>query len=181
MIAAQRFLQPISAPGTHHLQRMTLSWWRRRAHRGVRRSDFELYLAPCVDCLLAVVLFLLSLFAQRHACLEAGTRLPSATHVEPLAEGPVVVVSDHDVRVDGVLVAVSTDVVANGRVTHLGALYDVLKNKRELWRTVHPDAVFPGRVMLYVDRQVPALLVKSLFQTAGKAGYPEVGLAVWHR
>jgi biopolymer transport protein ExbD len=57
-------------------------------------------------------------------------------------------------------------------------LFNLLKNKRELWKQVQPNKPFPGVVVLQVDQEVPALVVKSVFQTAAFAGYPNVSFMV---
>jgi biopolymer transport protein ExbD len=57
-------------------------------------------------------------------------------------------------------------------------LFNVLKNKRELWKQLNPGKEFSGIVVLQVDRKVEALVVKSVFQTAAFAGYPNVSFMV---
>ena len=59
-----------------------------------------------------------------------------------------------------------------------GGLFTLLKNKRELWKQVQPNKPFPGVCILQVDQNVPALVVKSVFQTAAFAGYPNVSFMV---
>ena len=54
----------------------------------------------------------------------------------------------------------------------------MLKNKRELWKQMHPSKDFPGVVILQIDQNVPALVVKSVFQTAAFAGFPNVSFMV---
>ena len=55
-------------------------------------------------------------------------------------------------------------------------LHNILKNKRELWKQINPKGDFPGVVVMQVDHRVTALVVKSVFQTAAFAGYPNVSL-----
>ena len=57
-------------------------------------------------------------------------------------------------------------------------LFNLLKAKRELWKSVQPDKPFPGVVILQIDENVPAIVVKSVFQTAAFAGYPNVSFMV---
>jgi hypothetical protein len=85
------------------------------------------------------------------------------------------------VSVDGSPVAETDDIVAGGRLTRLDDLFNVLKNKRELWKELNPGAEFPGVVQLEVERNVPALVVKSAFQSAAYAGYPQVSFVVKRR
>ena len=49
---------------------------------------------------------------------------------------------------------------------------------RELWKQINPGRPFPGVAVLQVDRKVPALVVKSVFQTAALAGYPSISFMV---
>ena len=57
-------------------------------------------------------------------------------------------------------------------------LFNLLKSKRELWKQVQPNKPFPGVVILQINQAVPALVVKSVFQTAAFAGYPNVSFMV---
>ena len=64
------------------------------------------------------------------------------------------------------------------RLQRVDELFNILKNKRELWKQLNPGKDFPGVIVLQVDRKVQALVVKSVFQTAAFAGYPNVSFAV---
>ncbi|MFP6687416.1 MAG: biopolymer transporter ExbD, partial [Polyangiaceae bacterium] len=68
-----------------------------------------------------------------------------------------------------------------GRMQKVDKLFEMLKRKREMWRSFHPNKRFPGVCILQVDRDVPALVVKSVFQTAAFAGYPNVSFMVQKR
>lgn len=82
---------------------------------------------------------------------------------------------------DGVPAGSTVDLVQAGRLTRLDGLFNQLKAKRDLWRQLHPGEDFPGVVVLQVDRSVPSLVVKSAFQTAAYAGYPNVSFLVKQR
>ena len=60
-------------------------------------------------------------------------------------------------------------------------LFDLLKRKRELWKSFNPNKAFPGVCILQVDENVPAIVVKSVFQTAAYAGYPNISFMVRKR
>jgi len=64
------------------------------------------------------------------------------------------------------------------RLQRVEELFNILKNKRELWKQLNPGKDFPGVIVLQVDRKVQALVVKSVFQTAAFAGYPNVSFMV---
>ena len=57
-------------------------------------------------------------------------------------------------------------------------MFAVLSAKRALWKQLHPGDTFPGAVVLQVDQDTPAIVVKSVFQTAALAGYPSVSFMV---
>jgi hypothetical protein len=63
----------------------------------------------------------------------------------------------------------------------LDELFSVLKTKRELYKQINPGKDFPGVAVLQVDRQVEAVIVKSVFQTAALAGYPNISFMVQNR
>ena len=57
-------------------------------------------------------------------------------------------------------------------------LFNILKSKRELWKQTHPNKDFPGVAMLQIDQGIKAVVVKSVFQTAAFAGFPNVSFMV---
>ena len=54
----------------------------------------------------------------------------------------------------------------------------MLEAKRALWLSVAAARPFPGVCVLMIDQDVPAVVVKSVFMTAARAGYPEVSFMV---
>ena len=64
------------------------------------------------------------------------------------------------------------------RLQRVDELFNVLKQKRELWKSLHPGKDFPGVVVLQIDQDVQAVVVKSVFQTAAFAGFPNVSFMV---
>jgi len=68
-----------------------------------------------------------------------------------------------------------------GRLQKVDELFDLLKRKRELWKSFNPNKTFPGVCILQVDENVPAIVVKSVFQTAAYAGYPNISFMVRKR
>ena len=64
------------------------------------------------------------------------------------------------------------------RMQRIDDLFNILKSKRELWKTTHPNKEFPAVVVLQVDQDVQAIVVKSVFQTAAFAGFPNVSFMV---
>jgi hypothetical protein len=64
------------------------------------------------------------------------------------------------------------------RLQRIDELFNILKAKRELWKQTHPGKEFPGVVVLQVDQNVRAVVVKSVFQTSAFAGFPNVSFMV---
>jgi biopolymer transport protein ExbD len=156
-ILARRFRSPISRPGPRLFRDLPLRFLKGALGRRARQTGFELPLVSLVDCLLCLILFLLTRFSADAECPE------------------------RQILLDGVPAGSSLDVVQGGRLTRLDGLFNQLKAKRELWRQLNPGRDFPGVVVLQIDRKVPALVVKSTFQTAAYAGYPNVSFLVRKR
>ncbi len=175
-----RFVAPIAPPGARLLRRTPLRFLVANRRRGRRGVGFELPLISFIDCLLCIVLFLLGSFSANAECPERQ-RVPSAENAGPNVDAPVVAVTRGSILVDGSPVATLEEVANRGRLTRVDGLFDALKNKRELWKQLNPGSDFPGTVILQVDRTVPSLVVKSAFQTAAYAGYPNVGFLVKQR
>jgi biopolymer transport protein ExbD len=154
----------------------------RFARRAGRRRllGFELPLISFVDCLLCLILFLLTSFSADAECPERQ-KVPSAHNTEASSEAPVVSVTQRLILLDGVPAGNTQELLDAGRLTRLDELFNQLKAKRELWRQLHPAEEFPGIVVLQIDRRVPALVVKSAFQTAAYAGFPNVSFLVKQR
>jgi len=176
-----RFLSPVAVPGPRLLCRSALRFVRLRSGRGRKALGFELPLVSLIDCFLCLVLFLLGGFAPASDCLELRQLVPRADHALPMVEAPVVAVTPFQIRIDGVPAGDTVALLDAGRLTRVDGLFDVLRSKRELWRLLNPGRAFPGIVVLEVDRRVPALAVKSAFQTAAFAGYPNIRFMVQKR
>ena len=85
---------------------------------------------------------------------------------------PVVDVDHERVSLDGVVVASTADLAKANRVLKVDGLFEALRARRLA-------AEGTGKVaLLRVAPEVPAVVVKSVFQTAAFAGYPDVQFAV---
>jgi hypothetical protein len=106
--------------------------------------------------------------------------LPLAIHGLPLPDEkvPVVSVSGGKIHLDGAAVDDPSAIVAAGRPQRVDGLWNPLKAAREQWRAAHPGAPFPGVVLFAFDKSAPALVVKSVFQTAAFVGFPNAQFAV---
>lgn len=86
----------------------------------------------------------------------------------------MVAVTGTQILVDGVPAGSTRAIEDANRLQRVDELFNILKNKRELWKQINPGKEFPGVAVLQVDKRVPALVVKSVFQTAAFAGYPNI-------
>jgi biopolymer transport protein ExbD len=139
-------------------------------------------LIPFIDFLLCIVLFLLASFsASGELPIDKSITLPSAENVEDMKEAPMVAITGTQILVDGVPAGSVRAIEDANRLQKVEQLFDILKAKRELWTQVHPGKAFHGICILQVDVEVPALIVKSVFQTAAYAGFPNVSFMVKRR
>jgi hypothetical protein len=128
--------------------------------------------------LLVTVLFLLNSFSASAECPERPSKITAAVNVEAMLEAPMVSVGQGTILVDGIAAGSARAIVEGGRMTRLDELGHLLEQKRALWKSVQPNKPFPGVVVLQIDHDVPAVVVKSVFQTAVSAGYPSVSFMV---
>ncbi len=146
---------------------------------GGRPTNVSLALIPLIDFLVVVVLFLLMSFsASGEVPLDKNTKLPSAENTVDMVDAPIVAISGTNILVDGAPAGSTRPIEDSGRLQKIDDLHNILKNKRELWKQINPKGKFPGVVVMQVDHRVPALVVKSVFQTAAFAGYPNVSFMV---
>jgi biopolymer transport protein ExbD len=147
-----------------------------KGHRGVGAA---LNLVSFIDFLVVTVIFLLMSFsASGEISVDKNVKLPKAENVEDTIDAPMVAVNGNQILVDGQLAGSTRAIEELGRMQKIDELFNMLKAKRELWKQVQPNKPFPGVCILQIDQNVPALVVKSVFQTAAYAGYPNVSFMV---
>lgn len=95
-----------------------------------------------------------------------------------MTDAPIVAITGTQILVDGTAAGSTRTIEEANRLARVDELFNILKNKRELWKQVNPGKEFPGVALLQVDRKVPALVVKSVFQTAAMAGFPSISFQV---
>jgi len=179
-MAFHRFVQPIERPGKVLLQHIPLRFVQKKVGgHGQRAVNTEIPLIPFIDFLLCIVLFLLASFsATGELPIDKNVKLPNAENVIDMTEAPMVAITGTQILVDGTPAGSTRVVEEANRLQRVEELFNILKNKRELWKQLNPGKDFPGVVILQVDRKVPALVVKSVFQTAAYAGFPNVSFMV---
>jgi biopolymer transport protein ExbD len=170
----------IHTPGRRLLFKIPLKFvWNKVSGHGSRSPNAALNLVSFIDFLVVTVIFLLMSFsASGEITVDKNVRLPKAENVESIIDAPMVAVNGNQILVDGTLAGSTRAVEELGRLQKIDELFNILKAKRELWKQVQPNKPFPGVCILQVDQNVPALVVKSVFQTAAFAGYPNVSFMV---
>ena len=146
---------------------------------GARSTNASLSLTSMIDFLVVTVVFLLMTFsASGETPVNKGVTLPKAEHTLDMLDAPIVAVTGSQILVDGNPAGNTRAVEDSKRLQRIDELFNHLKQKRELWKQLHPGKDFPGVVVLQVDQNVQAVVVKSVFQTAAFAGYPNVSFMV---
>jgi len=147
---------------------------------GGRALSASLNLTSMIDFLVMIVVFLLMTFsASGEIPMDKNVKLPKAENTIDMVDAPMIAVNGSQVIVDGTAAGSTRAIEEAGRLQRIDELFNILKSKRELWKaTSGTNRAFPGVCILQVDQMVPALVVKSVFQTAAFAGYPNVSFMV---
>ena len=173
----------ITKPGPRLMHNIPLNFvWQKVAGHGGRNVNSALNLTAFIDFLMVTVIFLLMSFsASGEVGVDKHITLPSAENVEAVIDAPMVAVNGNQVLVNGNLAGSTRAIEDRGSMGKVEELFEMLKRTREQWKSFHPTKPFPGVCIIQVDENVPALVVKSVFQTAAYAGYPNVSFMVRKR
>lgn len=171
---------PIHEPGKRLLHDIKLKFVNEKVTGGGRRSTAAgLSLTSMIDFLIVVVVFLLISFdASGEKPVTKGVRLPDAENTQDMIEAPIVAIAGSQILLDGKSAGNTRGVEEQKRLQRIDELFNVLKQRRENWKAMQPNKEFPGVIVLQIDQDVPAVVVKSVFQTAAFAGYPNVSFMV---
>jgi hypothetical protein len=132
-----------------------------------------------IDFLVVTVVFLLITFsASGEVPTTKGVKLPDAENTLDMIDAPMVAVTGSLILVDGSPAGNTRTIEDNKQLRRIDELFNILKGKRETWKQLHPGKEFPGVVVLQIDQDVQAIVVKSVFQTSAFAGYPNVSFMV---
>jgi biopolymer transport protein ExbD len=152
---------------------------RKVAGAGHRSTNASLSLTSMIDFLVVTVVFLLMTFsASGETPIAKGLNMPKAENTLDMMDAPLVAVVGSQLLIDGSPGGNTRAVEESDRMQRIDELFNVLKAKRELWKQTHPNKDFPGVVMLQIDQNIKAVVVKSVFQTAAFAGFPNVSFMV---
>jgi biopolymer transport protein ExbD len=151
-------------------------------HAGGRRSiTAGLSMTSMIDVLVVMTVFLLLTFSASDHSPSRATGVPTAVNIDELVDAPLIDVRADAVVVDGNVVATQGELSAfamRGQVTRLEKLFATLKAKHELAVQLAPGREPPTHVILAIDGDVPAGLVKSVVMTAARSGYPSIDFMV---
>jgi len=154
-----------------------------RTQAAPRRSgQVTLSMTSMIDVFVVLTVFLLLSFTTRDecGCIQRDlSQLPAAGEVQELLDAPTIHVGGQAMLVDGVPVATAAELGAFGeRVGRLDGLFNVLKQKREVAKVLSPNRPQNTHVILAIDGDVSAGVVKSIVMTAAFSGYPSVDFMV---
>ena len=170
----------IHEPGRRLMHFVPLKFVQKRVGGGGGRPlSASLNLTSMIDFLVMIVVFLLMTFsASGEIPVDKNVKLPKAENTIDMVDAPMIAVNGSQVIVDGTAAGSTRAIEEAGRLQRIDELFNILKAKRELWKQTHPTKDFPGVVMLQIDQHVKAVIVKSVFQTAAFAGFPNVSFMV---
>lgn len=170
----------IAKPGRRLLHTIPLPFVRKKVKGGGQRPiTASLSLTSMIDFLVVSVVFLLLTFsASSEGAITKNVRVPPATNTMDIVDCPMVSITGGIILLDGVPAGNTRLIDEQKRLQRVEELSNALKAKRETWKQLHPDRAFPGVVLLQIDQDVPSVVVKSVFQTAASAGYPNVSFMV---
>jgi biopolymer transport protein ExbD len=170
----------IAEPGRRLMGHIGLEFVAKKVAGGGHRStNASLSLTSMIDFLVVTVVFLLMTFsASGETPIAKGLNMPKAENTLDMMDAPMAAIVGSQVLVDGSPAGNTRAVEESDRMQRMDELFNVLKAKRELWKQTHPNKDFPGVVLLQIDQNVKAVVVKSVFQTAAFAGFPNVSFMV---
>ena len=170
----------IHEPGRRLMHGVPLKFVQKRVSGGSSRPVAAgLSLTSMIDFLVVTVVFLLMTFsASGETPVNKNVRLPQAENTLDMIDAPIVAITGSTILVDGNAAGNTRAIEDSKRLQRIDELFNILKGKREVWKQLHPGKDFPGVVVLQIDQDVQAIVVKSVFQTAAFAGFPNVSFMV---
>lgn len=170
----------VQQPGRRLMHAIPLKFVQKRvAGHSNRSTNASLSLTSMIDFLVVTVVFLLMTFsASGETPVNKNVRLPEAENTLDMIDAPIVAITGSAILVDGNPAGNTRAIEDSKRLQRIDELFNILKGKREVWKQLHPGKDFPGVVVLQIDQEVQAVVVKSVFQTSAFAGYPNVSFMV---
>lgn len=150
--------------------------------RARREGQVRLSMTSMIDVLVVMTVFLLMSFTANGecGCQRDLSHLPEGANVLDIVDAPMLHVSAGAMVLDGIPVASRAD-LENPRAHRIDGLFDALRAKRETARLVAPNRPLPSHIILAIDGDTPAGVVKSIVLTAAHGGYPQIDFMVHAR
>src|SRR4051812_20795609 len=170
----------IHQPGRRLMHAVPLRFVQKKVSgHGNRSTNASLSLTSMIDFLVVTVVFLLITFSSSgEIAMPKGIKLPDAENTLDMIDAPMVAITGSLILVDGNAAGNTRAIEDSKRLQRIDELFNILKQKREVWKQLHPGKDFPGVVVLQIDQDVQAIVVKSVFQTSAFAGFPNVSFMV---
>jgi biopolymer transport protein ExbD len=149
---------------------------------GRKKLLASIQMTSMIDVLVVMTVFLLLTFQSSPEC--AGTldlsRLPAAEYYSDILDAPLIqVAAGSAMLLDGNVVATGAEIEASrGQVVRIDGLFNLLRQKHEFAKQLQPGKDPPTHVILAIDGDVPASVVKSVVMTAARSGYPSIDFLV---
>src|SRR5438105_7102205 len=159
---------PVHEPGRRLMHAVPLNFVHKKVvGTGARGVNANLSLTSMIDFLVVTVVFLLMTFsASGETPVNKNVRLPQAENTLDMIDAPMVAITGSTILVDGNPAGNTRAIEDSKRLQRVDELFNILKGKREVWKQLHPGKDFPGVVVLQIDQDVTAVVVKSVFQTS---------------
>lgn len=149
---------------------------------GLRRPSMpSISMTSMIDVLVVLTVFLLLTFTSSSecGCIRDLSRLPVGGNTEEIVDAPIVHVSAAGITLDGTPIASADEMAAMvARAQRIDTLFNSLKSKHEVSKMLAPNRPPPTHVVLAIDGDVPAGVVKSIVLTASRSGYPSIDFMV---
>lgn len=167
---------PIHAPSRPLLRDVPLGFVRERVTTRRRKQvDVSIVLAPFVDVLIVLVIFLLASFSVPEQAI-----LPLAEHGRALAPAPVLVIDPRVVTLDGHRMADTATLGQAcwpGRIESLVHALEAAQRNRRRWHAGQGG----GRLIIQAHGDIEFHVLRSILFSAAQAGYFELNFAVERR
>lgn len=146
-----------------------------------RSGAVSISMTSMIDVLVVLTVFLLLTFTSSGecGCIRDLSKLPPAANTDEMLDAPIVHVSALGITLDGSHIASGDEMTAMvARTRRIDTLFNQLKAKHETSKILSPNKPPPTHVVLAIDGDVPAGVVKSIVMTANRSGYPSIDFMV---
>ena len=141
---------------------------------GRRGAGAGIQMTSMIDVMVVLVVFLLLTFSTDLS--HDSSRLPHATGID-VVSAPIVDVKPEGIFVEGERVG-RLDEIDNAKIRRHDGVHAALKRRHDLAKQIAPNEPAPTHVILAIDADTPAGVVKTMTKSAAEAGYPSIDFLV---